>query len=282
MKRPRVLKLLLAVLVSVVLLLFGSLLANSLVRTQADELLPDLGSLLKNSGQAQIEDLVGERRDQVLALMRERPEVEQLRRELLAKGYAVALSQAEVMSVTVGMRSLDVMVAPATVARRVFLPLVMKQDGTSEANLVSSPRLVSLLAEEQSTPSSGTALEGSVAYLTCMVADDGTGFFQAHVTNLDPRLAQAPDLPIIVNGMPYFYVTTLQWIDGRIVPWRYWWYDSHHHPDWYYACYRHYWEAYHHAGQAWPAWHVWAYGWSYWRFWYYWSAWFPWPSPYGP
>jgi hypothetical protein len=112
-----------------------------------------------------------------------------------------------------------------------------------------------------------------------MVADDDTTFFQAHHTNLDPGLADLPHSPIMVNGMPYFYVTALRSVSGRIVYWRYWWFASHNHPNWYYACYQQYWLYYAGAGVPWPWWHHWVYGWYYWRFWYYWSTWFPWTAP---
>jgi hypothetical protein len=264
------------VLVSVLLLSVGSALAGSLLRPQAEDPLEDLGSLLSYSGQAKIEDLVGEKRDEVIENLMTMPETKQLRWALLEKGFVVSLSEAEAMSVAVGARTIEVMVAPAPAALQVFLPLVLRGYGGSDASPAWSSTSVNAPVGGQITPSSRASPEGSVAYLTAMVADDGTSLFQAHVTNLDPQLAEIPDPQIIVNAMPYFYVTTLRWVGGRIVPWRYWWYDSHHHPNWYYACYRHYWDAYHGAGYAWPGWHDWAYGWIYWRFWYFWSAWFPW------
>jgi len=116
--------------------------------------------------------------------------------------------------------------------------------------------------------------------LTAMLPTDGSeGFFQAHHTNLDPHLADLPDPVIYVNGMPYFYITTLHWIggpiDGRIIYWNYWWFDSGHHPNWYYAHYYWYWHYYGWYGYAWPYWYWWGYGWYYWHYWYYWSTWFP-------
>lgn len=123
-----------------------------------------------------------------------------------------------------------------------------------------------------------TTMENELsAALTAMV-DNGPierGFFQAHHTNLDPQLAEVPDPPIIVNGMPYFYITTLRWINGRIVPWRYWWYDSHHHPNWYYSHYYWHWRYYSWYRVDWPYWYWWTHGWYYWRYWYFWSTWFP-------
>jgi hypothetical protein len=117
--------------------------------------------------------------------------------------------------------------------------------------------------------------------LTLMQPVDGSpGLYQAHHTNLDPHLAEVPDPPIIVNGMPYFYITTLRWVGpwpgGRIVYWNYWWFDSHHHPNWYYSHW--YWYFKYYCWYDWdqPYWWWWAHGWYYWRYWYYWSTWFPW------
>lgn len=113
--------------------------------------------------------------------------------------------------------------------------------------------------------------------LTAMLPQDGSeGFFQAHHTNLDPHLADLPDPVIYFNGMHYFYITTLRWIGGRIVYWNYWWFDSGHHPNWYYAHYYWYWRYYGwYYGGFWPYWYWWAHGWYYWHYWYYWSTWFP-------
>jgi len=154
------------------------------------------------------------------------------------------------------------------------LPLVLK-NGTTAAG--------GALAREGGSQASSdeplAAVEELSAYLVAIVASDGTAFFQAHHTNLDPRLAEAPDPPIVVNAMPYFYVTTLRWVNGRIVPWRYWWYDSNRHPNWYYAFYKHYRGYYLRLDIPWPGWYHWAYGWYYWRFWYYWSTYFPYDVP---
>ena len=170
------------------------------------------------------------------------------------------------------------MVAPASPGQQAFLPLVMRGHADLEPGVAAAPASIDSAAESPGRALPRASPEGSVAYLTAMVADDDTIFFQAHHTNLDPQLAESPGSATLVNQMPYVYITTLQIVDDRIVHWRYWWYDSHHHPDWYYAFYRHYWDTYHHGGYNWPDWYHWAYGWYYWRFWYYWSAWFPWAS----
>lgn len=280
MKKPLIRRALPVVLASVILLSVGSAAAAVLIRSQVEDPLPDLSSLLNESEKVQIHDLVGEDRDAVIEDLMQRPEASRLRQALLEKGFVVALSHAEAMTVTVGARAIDVVVAPAPVARRLFLPMTMRGQGASRSSLVRS-QPSSPPAEAHSSAPLTTSPQGSAAYLTAMVADNGTTLFQAHHTNLDPQLAESTAPPLVVNDMPYFYVTVIHLVDDQPVTWRYWWYDSHHHPDWYYACYRHYWDHYHRVGAPWADWYHWAYGWTYWRFWYYWSTWFPW-AVWGP
>ncbi|MGD8969492.1 MAG: hypothetical protein PVI07_18460, partial [Anaerolineae bacterium] len=154
MKKPLILKALPAVLASVVLLSLGSALASGLLRPRIEDPLPDLGSLLDYPGQVQIEDLAGEERDQVIHDLMERSEAKQLRWALLRKGFAITLSEAEAMSVTVGARTIDVVVAPASAAQRVFLPLVMRGYGSSDSSPATSLASVSSPTGEHGSPSS--------------------------------------------------------------------------------------------------------------------------------
>jgi hypothetical protein len=247
----------------------------SALRASAGALVPDLASLLAYPYPVQIRELAGVERDHVVDHLMQTPEAVHLRLALMDKGFMVALPDAVAMKVTVGeeggTRTIDVVVAPAAVGRWLFLPLVVR--GFSGDAFGGAGRLVPSV-RSGSAPGSPSA-EGLVAYLTAMVADDGSSFFQAHHTNLDPGLAEVPDPALIVNGVPYFYITTLQVVSDRLVHWHYWWYDSHHHPDWYYSLYRHYWDYTDLRGYSWPGWYHWVYGWYYWRFWYYWSTWFP-------
>jgi len=199
--------------------------------------IPSLGELLNYPHEAHITPLQGAERTAALGRLMERPETKALIAEMATKGFTFDPTKADVMRI-----------------------VVQPADG---ALLTIEAVAMSTIANE---------LSGA---LTAMLASDGTGFYQAHHTNLDPHLADVPDPPIIVNGMPYFYITTLRWVDARIIYWRYWWYDSHHHPNWYYSHYLWYWRYYYWYGVPWPWWYWWTYGWYYWRYWYFWSTWFP-------
>lgn len=234
--------------------------------------IPGLLDLLNDPNETHIQDLTGPEKELVLTTLLARPEAIQLRRAMAEKGFVPGLGNAEAMQVTVQSVTqtvtINVAVVPMIAGQRIFLPLILRNYAGSHARLASAEQ-----GEAMQAPPPARALS---AYLVAMVASDGSTFFQAHHTNLDPRLVDAPSFPITFNGMPYFYITTLQVIHGRIVYWRYWWFDSSHHPNWYYAYYQHYHDYYYHAGFVWPWWHHWTYGWTYWRFWYYWSTWFPW------
>ncbi|MEJ2211541.1 MAG: hypothetical protein P8129_21245 [Anaerolineae bacterium] len=235
--------------------------------------LPDLQSLLNFPNDVQIQDLEGVAAEQTLQTLVARPEAVQLRLALGQAGYIADLGGARALQVTLDnglgeQRIIQMAIVPTTVGQRIFLPLIMK-NYTAGAIRLAPPEWDEEIAQQRSP-------EDSVAYLVAMVADDGSSFFQAHLTNLDPALAQLSAPPIEVNGMPYYYITTLHIVGGRIIYWRYWRSLVHHHPNWFYAYYLHYWDYYLYGLYDWPWWYHWAYGWYYWRFWNYWSAWFPW------
>ena len=242
--------------------------------------LPDLESLVSYSHSVHLEDLSGPARQQVVRRLMSHQEAIQLRRALEEKGFFADPGRAEAMRVTIDgsaeeslgvALTIEVAVIPTTLGPRLYLPTIMRSGVVGLDSVIGS-------SEGDMTPLLLAAEQTSVAYLVLMVADDGSGFFQAHLTNLDPALAGVYAPPVMVNGMPYFYITTLQVVGGRVAHWRYWWYDSHNHPDWYYACYRHYWDYYAGSGHPWLRWYDWSYGWYYWRFWYYWSTYFPWAA----
>jgi hypothetical protein len=172
------------------------------------------------------------------------PQTTALRVEMGNKGFTFDQADAELMQITIG---------------------------TPEDPVVVNAMTVSTVLDN---PAEELLLSGA---LTAMVPVDGSeGFFQAHHTNLDPHLADAPDPVIWVNGMPYVYITTLRWVYDRIVYWNYWWYDSGHHPNWYYSYYYWYWRYYNWYGWwPWPYWYWWVDGWYYWHYWYFWSTFFP-------
>jgi hypothetical protein len=235
--------------------------------------IPDLGSLLDYPHGVQLEDLSGAQAEQAVSTVLARPEAVLLRMALAEGGQIVDREAAAAMRVTLDdgagtTRIIDMVVVPVVTGKVTMLPLIVKQFSGAVAHL--APR-----EWHETTPEQGPSTAART-YLVGMVADDGTGFFQVHKTNLDPALAAVPGTPLVVNNMPYFYITTLHVVAGRIVYWHYWWYDSHHHPNWYYAYYLHYWDYYFYHGYDWTWWYHWAYGWYYWRFWYYWSSWFPW------
>jgi hypothetical protein len=265
----------LAIILALTVLLSAGLGTGFVIRLRAADApqaapLPDLQSLLNHPNDVSIVDLAGPQAEQVIQTLVNEPEAVQLRLALNEAGYMLDLGNAEAMHVTMhtGLE-IDAVVVPTLVRQqRLFLPLILKSYTPSAVHLAPQGWGQELM--EQWSP------ESSKAYLVAMVAEDGTSFFQAHKTNLDPHLAAVPDPAIIVNGMPYFYITTLHVVDGRIIYWRYWWYEAGNHPNWYYAYYLHYWDYYLYGPYDWPWWYHWAYGWYYWRFWNYWSAWFPW------
>jgi hypothetical protein len=212
--------------------------------------IPDLFTLL-NYGYptelpVQIRELEEPERSDVIALLMERPETRALAAEMEAKGF-------------------------------VFDPAYVLENAVAMYIEVQTPPGAMVQIDAMTVPL--IAHELSAALTAMQPRDQTEGFYQAHHTNLDPNLAGVPDPPIIVNGMPYFYITTLRWINGRILYWRYWWFDSHHHPNWYYAHYYWYWKYYGWYGARWHDWYWWVHGWYYWRYWYYWSTWFPWYMP---
>lgn len=235
--------------------------------------LPDLNSLLDYPYGAHIEDLSGAEAEQAMAAILARPEAVQLRMALAEGGHILNRDAAAVMRVTLDngagtTRIINMVVVPMGAGEITLLPLIVKQYNGPTVHLAPP--------EWRQATSEQDPASVSRVYFVGMVADDGTGFFQAHKTNLDPALAAVPHDPLVVNDEPYFYITTLHIVNGRVIYWHYWWYHGSHHPNWYYAYYLHYWDYYFYYGYNWYWWYHWVYGWYYWRFWYYWSSWFPW------
>jgi hypothetical protein len=281
MKRRFILGSLLVALVASILLPVSTAGARIALRLQANDpqqVVPsrDLADLLNFPADVLIQDLAGSERERVVTALMDRPEAVQLRMAMAHKGFFADLARAEAMGITIWLpdgttRTIEATVVPMGPGMQIFLPVILRNYPGSAVSLPP--------AEPGDEAPTALQPEELSAYLVAMVADDETSFFQAHHTNLDPELAEVLDPPILYNNIPYFYITTLRVVGGRIVYWRYWWFDSHHHPNWYFACYQHYWDYTYRTGADWPWWHQWVYGWYYWRFWYFWSTWFPWVIP---
>ncbi len=135
--------------------------------------------------------------------------------------------------------------------------------------------------------SSNTLEDGTRACMLSYETEDpgDPGMAMGFVTNLLPP-EQVPDVDpyIIVNAMPYFFVRWYWWSwypVGKVVSWSYWWYDSHHHKNWFWGPY--WWWRIHIKSYYYPyidipywrPWWGWWWHWMYWRHWHWWSTFFP-------
>jgi hypothetical protein len=228
----------------------GVLSQQEAVTPEAAGPIEDLSHLLNYPYEAHIMELTGQDRTDVITDLFGRPETQALIVEMAPKGFVFDLPY----------------LLDNAVAMHISIPVEAGPPVEVDAMTVS------MIANE---------LTGALTAMQPVAPDPAApGFYQAHHTNLDPNLADVPDPAIVVNGMPYFYITTLRWIGptigGRIMYWHYWWYDSHNHPNWYYAHYYWYWQYYGWYMVDWPYWYWWVHGWYYWQYWYYWSTYFPW------
>jgi hypothetical protein len=145
--------------------------------------------------------------------------------------------------------------------------------------------------------SSNTVEDGTRACMLSYENEDPAdpGMAMGFVTNLLPP-EQVPEVDpyIIVNAMQYFFVR-FYWYAGPvdiipgqspIVSWSLWWYDSHHHPNWFWSPYywwrtwvKAYYYPYVHSGEVvypyWRPWWGWWWHWTYWKHWHWWSTYFP-------
>jgi hypothetical protein len=144
--------------------------------------------------------------------------------------------------------------------------------------------------------SNNTLTDGTRACILSAQMMDGANMTMAFVTNLlPPDKVSEVDPYVIVNAMPYTYVSFYWWAwrpIGKIVSWDYWWYDSQSHPNWFWAIYL-WWKTYEKDyarglpyGSPYPSfpwadwrpWWEWWWHWLYWRHWYWWSTDFPYDS----
>ena len=131
---------------------------------------------------------------------------------------------------------------------------------------------------------SDISANGTRALIVAALWFDGTNMTMGAITNLlPPELVPGLDPYIIVNAMPYVYISWYWWVwapVAKVHTWHYWWYDSHSHPNWFWGVYwwwrtdvEYYWLAPYtktYLTWWWLFWH-----WIYWRHWYWWSTEFP-------
>ena len=99
---------------------------------------------------------------------------------------------------------------------------------------------------------------------------------------LPPEEMPGVDPYIIWNAEPYFYIQWYWWRPWSYYPywrciyWKYWWYDSHKSPNWFWGPYW-WWRVYLKTDLAlpWYPWYWWWWHWYYWRGWYWWSTYWP-------
>ncbi|UCH88905.1 MAG: hypothetical protein JSV49_11820 [Thermoplasmata archaeon] len=73
-----------------------------------------------------------------------------------------------------------------------------------------------------------------------------------------------------------YYIHSILIVKHYPVYWYIWWYDSHHHPNWFYGWYYWYWKYYYYYHYDWYPWYTWWWGgWYYWHYWGYWSTYWP-------
>ncbi len=135
----------------------------------------------------------------------------------------------------------------------------------TEAHYLGSALRITIV----SVPGRGTT-DDTTANVTVVTASDGTSLAVGHITNVGTTFE------VHQTGYPVFYVRW--WIPkhGRLIYWRYWWYDSHNHPNWFYSSYYWYYRYWWYYRNPWPYWYNWFWGWYYGYHWHYWSTWFPW------
>ncbi len=223
----------------------------------AEEPAPDLLTLLRFKGYAaRVTDLSAEASRGAQTSVTNAPQFQALLRELRKKGYTFAEGFAGASTVTID----------------------LKQGNCSTRLTVSSFR-------------SNIKPDGTMAGIT--VALDGSApdrsLFLAHVTNvyaLQPEQMPANNPTISFNHEPWFTVQIGEAPPSRyvspfwpIIWYRYWWYDSHRHANWWYGCYQWWWWRYQWYGRPWFWWYNWWWGYYYWRNWNFWSTWW---APYGP
>lgn len=219
-------------------------------REVATEPVPDLDSLLEFGGyNVRIDELAGKSADEARGAIVEQPQFRALFEDLAEKGYRFPE----------GFRSAE-------------LSLVSIQSGELQAKL----RVGTFQSEIRQE-------DGTLAAISVALDQDHPerSLFMGHMGNvygLEPG-KMPKDASITFNGEPLFTVNVAQVVPGEqegmqvgAVTWfRYWWYDSHHHKNWWYGAYAWYWRWYLWHARPWWWWYNWWWGWYHWRHWWFWS-----------
>ena len=222
-----------------------------------DQPAPDLMALLNYKGySARITELSPEAARQPQNFITGQPQFQTLMQELKKKGYTF----------------------PPGFAGARFATIDLKQGNCSTRLNVASFR-------SEAKP------DGTMAGIT--VAHNPSApeqsLFQVHLTNvyaLQPEEMPASNPTIKFNNESWFTVQVgeappQQHVSAfwPVIWYRYWWYDSHRHANWFYGCYQWWWWRYHWYGRPWYWWYNWWWGYYYWWNWNYWSTWW---APIGP
>ena len=112
--------------------------------------------------------------------------------------------------------------------------------------------------------------EGNKATAIVAIPESGNPLPVGYITNIAVIGGQGS--PVV---HPAFFIRAVCWVDGRLIWWHYWWYDSHNHPNWYYSWWYWHWGYYWEHDYLWYPWYTWFYSWFYWHYWWYWSTWWP-------
>jgi hypothetical protein len=150
-------------------------------------------------------------------------------------------------------------------------------------SVVSSTAFGGFSGTVMSVWSSNIGPNGTRAFIAAAIINTTTLCVGGITNLLPPDQIPGIDPYIIVNAMPYLYISLYWWVWAPIAKvhiWHYWWYDSHSHPNWYWGVYwwwrtdvDYYWITPGYG--AWLPWWWWFWHWFYWRHWYWWSTYFP-------
>jgi len=126
-------------------------------------------------------------------------------------------------------------------------------------------------------PDGTKALIVGITVQDLMTSEQDSMMFGVPTNVLPPEQMPGLDPYIIWNAEPYFFIQHYWWnwydvVYPRIVYWKYWWYDSHKSPNWFWGPYW-WWRTYVVSYFGYYRWYWWWWwSWYYWRGWYWWST----------